>query len=185
MHRIDAPGFAVGNLFTEGNPSLNIPATEVSDDWLNDVQEEIALFIETRGITLVKGTQTQLTSAILDVIGGGGTQIKLDPLANNTVNQVVTGLVFDKTVHKAAIIFADIHRQTDSSNVQQTAIWMVTNDTKDDIWRLSAALGTFDDAGTTPNIVAATGQVRVTTDDLTGTSYAAQLRITGVTRFTL
>ncbi len=22
MHRIDAPGFAVGNLFTEGNPAL-------------------------------------------------------------------------------------------------------------------------------------------------------------------
>ncbi len=69
MHRIDAPGFAPGNLFTEGNPSLSIPATEVSDDWLNDVQEELTTVIEGVGITLVKGLQTQLQSAINLMIG--------------------------------------------------------------------------------------------------------------------
>ena len=69
MHRIDAPGFAPGNLFTEGNPALSILATEVSDDWLNDVQEELTTVIEGQGITLVKGLQTQLQSAIFSMIG--------------------------------------------------------------------------------------------------------------------
>jgi len=184
MHRIDAPGFAPGNLFTEGNPALSIPATEVSDDWLNDVQEEMANFIESRGITLVKGTQTQLTTAILDAIGGGGTNIKLDPLANNAVNQVITGLVFDKLLTKAAMINFDIHRETASSNVQETGILVATHDSKDDIWRISLLSSALDDAGCTFNITN-TGQVRITSDDLTGTGYAGQIRVTGVQRFAL
>lgn len=185
MHRIDAPGFAPGNLFTEGNPSLSIPATEVSDDWLNDVQEELSLFIESRGITLVKGLQTQLRDAILDAIGAGGSNIKIDPLLNNTSDQVVTGLIFDKLSVKAAMIYVDVHRETDSSNVQEMAILMATHDSKDDLWKLSTILSGHDDSGATFNIVTGTGQIRVTTNDLTGASYAAQLRVSGVTRFAL
>jgi len=185
MHRIDAPGFAPGNLFTEGNPALNIPATEVSDDWLNDVQEEIVKVIEGRGITLVKGTQDQLQTAILDMIGAGGTNTKLDPLLNNTADQVITGLIFDKLVTKAAFIYFDIHRQTDSSNVQETGILVATHDTADDIWRLELMQSSLDDSGSDFNITSVTGQVRITTDTLSGTNYAAQVRITGVTRFAL
>ncbi len=185
MHRIDAPGFAPGNFFTEGNPSLSILATEVSDDWLNDVQEELTTVIEGQGIALVKGLQTQLQSAIFSMIGAGGTNIKLDPLLNNTADQVITGLVLDKTVTKAAVIFADAHRETDSSNVQETMIWLATHDSKDDVWRISNILTAFDDSGTTPNIVAASGQVRAGTNTLAGANYAAQLRITGVMRFSL
>ena len=183
MHRIDAPGFAPGNLFTEGNPSLSILATEVSDDWLNDVQEELSVFIESRGITLVKGLQTQLRDAILDAIGGGGSQIKLDPLLNNTADQVI-GLTLDKLVHKAAIIFVDVHRETDSSNVQETSLWLATHDSKDDAWRISAIITAFYDAESEPNITS-TGIVRVSTLTLAGANYAAQLRVTGVMRFTL
>lgn len=185
MHRIDAPGFAPGNLFTEGNPALGVPATEVSDDWLNDVQEEITTVIEGQGIVLVKGTQTQLQSAIFSMIGAGGTNTKIDPLLNVTADQVVTGLIFDKTVTKAALIYFDIHRETDSSNVQETGILAVTHDSKDDAWRLELIQSNFDDSGSEFNIVVATGQVRVTTDTLAGTNYAAQLRITGVSRFAL
>lgn len=175
MHRIDSPGATVGNLFTEGNPSLSIPATEVSDDWLNDVQEELANFIEGQGITLAKGTQTQLQAAIFSAISTGGTSIKLDPLANDTANQDVTGLIFDKTVTKTAFILADIDRRTDTQNVQQTALWLATYDIADDVWRISNVLSAFDDAGVVPSITAA-GQVEVTTDDLTGASYAGELR---------
>ena len=185
MHRIDSPGFAPGNLFTEGNPSLNIPATEVSDDWLNDVQEEIAKFIESRGITLVKGTQTQLTDAILNAIGAGGTNIKIDPLLNNTADQDITGLIFDKLVTKSAIVFFDIHRRTDTSNVQETGAIVVTHDTEDDQWRTSILMSSLDDSGTDFNVVVDTGQVRIGTGDLVGAAYAGQLRITGITRFSL
>lgn len=183
MHRIDAPGFAPGNLFTEGNPALNIPATEVSDDWLNDVQENIAQFIESEGIALIKGNFTQLTAAVNTAIGGGGINTKLDPLANNTANQVITGLVFDKADIKAAIIFFDVNRQTATQDVQETGMWIVTHDTKNDTWLLEALISGFDDSGAVPNIIAGTGQVRISTDNLTGASYAGQLRVTGVMRF--
>ena len=184
MHRIDAPGFAPGNLFTEGNPSLSIPATEVSDDWLNDVQEELTTVIEGVGITLVNGLQTQLQSAINLMIGLGGSAIKIDPLLNNTAAQVVTGLLFDKTEVKAALIYFDIHRETDTSNVQETGILSVTHDPKDDVWRSAISISALDDAGSVFSITSA-GQVRVATDDLTGTNYDGQLRITGITRFAI
>lgn len=58
MHRIDGANHS-SNLFTEGPPG-----TQVTDDWLNDVQETLAQFIEAQGVTLVKGTYTQLTTAV-------------------------------------------------------------------------------------------------------------------------
>jgi len=183
MHRIDAPGFAVGNLFTEGNPTLGIPATEVSDDWLNDVQEELTTVIEGQGIALVKGTQDQLQAALLSMIGAGGTQTKLDPLLNITADQVITGMLFDKALFKGAVIFFDVHRRTDSSNVQESGMLLLNHDSEDDVWRISKAISAIEDSGSDFNVVPATGQVRVTTTDLVGSSYAGQLRITGVMRF--
>lgn len=59
MHRIDADGH-VGNTFSDGDPSIPTRATQVDDDWLNAVQEEVANSIEGAGVTLVKGTNTQL-----------------------------------------------------------------------------------------------------------------------------
>lgn len=65
MHRIDAAGFAVGNLFTDGNPSTGTPATVVDAAWLNDLQENIAQLVEAAGIVLSKGDYTQLLKAIV------------------------------------------------------------------------------------------------------------------------
>ncbi len=159
-----------------------MPATEVSDDWLNDVQEELTTVIEGQGIALVKGLQTQLQSAILDMIGEGGTNIKLDPLLNNTADQNITGVVFDKTVYVGAQFNYACHRETDSSNVQESGIVAVNYDSKDDVWRLSELINGIDDSGISFNVTS-TGQVRITTNNLTGTNYAAQLRVTGVSRF--
>lgn len=68
MHRIDGPGYAPGNLFTEGNPVTATPATTVTDDWLNAVQEEIAGVIEGAGDTLDKPDNGQLLAAINGLI---------------------------------------------------------------------------------------------------------------------
>lgn len=183
MHRIDSPGSTIDNLFTEGNPSLSIPATEVSDDWLNDVQEEMANLIENQGVVLVKGDQDQLEIAVNLMIGVGGSSIKLDPLLNNIADQVIAGLIFDKVNIKGAHISFDIDRRTDTKDVQEIGILAVTHDTKNDIWRSSIMMSSLDDAGGVFNIVAGTGQVRISTDDLTGAGYLAELRITGITRF--
>ncbi len=184
MHRIDSPGATVGNLFTEGNPSLSIPATEVSDDWLNDVQEEVANLIENQGIALVKGDQDQLEAAINLMIQGGGGQIKIDPLLNNTADQVVTGLIFDKLATKAAMFAFDSERRTDTQDVQETGYARATYDTENDTWAISILVGGGDDADTIFNITAA-GQVRASTGDLTGAGYDGQLRITNIVKFAL
>jgi len=69
MHRIDGPSATPEHLFTEGSPTGGVPATIVTDDWLNDVQENVCRAIEGMGITLVKGDFTQLLAAILGAAG--------------------------------------------------------------------------------------------------------------------
>lgn len=64
MHRIDGPGATAGNLFTEGNPATAVPATQVTDDWLNDVQEELLSILNAGSIAPVKGTQNQILAAL-------------------------------------------------------------------------------------------------------------------------
>lgn len=64
MHRIDGPGATVDHKFTDGDPVGGVQATIVTDDWLNDVQEELISVLTDGGIAPVKGTQDQLLKAI-------------------------------------------------------------------------------------------------------------------------
>jgi hypothetical protein len=89
MHKIDTDGH-VGNLFTDGNPSLGQAATIVDDDWLNAVQTEVVNVIEDAGITLVKGTNTQLLSAIDSKIIDGDL-VTPNPAVNNLGFDLTTG----------------------------------------------------------------------------------------------
>ena len=57
MHKIDHPTAAPGGLFTIGDPVGSVPATVVTDDWLNAVQGEIANVIEGAGLPLSKPEQ--------------------------------------------------------------------------------------------------------------------------------
>lgn len=180
MHRIDAPGATIDELFTEGNPSLNIPATEVSDDWLNDVQEELALFIESQGITLVKGTQTQLTDAIANAIVQGGTQIK-ESIANASGPDDIAGLIVDKANFKAAVASFDLFRRTDSNNVKETGTLHITHNPETDAWDISAP-SFFEDTGVVFSILAS-GQVQSTSDNLAGANYIGLIRITSFVKF--
>lgn len=76
MHRIDGPGATNDNKFTAGNPTTGTPATVVTADWMNSVQEEMANVIEGAGIILNKAANNQLAAAISALIaaatGGGG-----------------------------------------------------------------------------------------------------------------
>lgn len=74
MHRIDDPTAApalptpaaagTAGFFTKGNPGTGTPATIVTDDWANAVQEEMAAVIEAAGIALSKTAHTQLLTAL-------------------------------------------------------------------------------------------------------------------------
>lgn len=69
MHRIDGPAAAPGNLFTEGDPSVGTPATVVTDDWANALQEEVCNVVLAAGLALSKPNNTQLLLAINLLLG--------------------------------------------------------------------------------------------------------------------
>ncbi|MDR1946433.1 MAG: hypothetical protein LBQ51_04620, partial [Desulfovibrio sp.] len=73
MHRIDGPGATADHKFTEGDPLVPIPPTQVTDKWLNAVQEELAGVVEGADMTLDKYDNTQL----LDALGRLGTSTLL------------------------------------------------------------------------------------------------------------
>ena len=68
MHRIDTPDATPDHRFTEGDPTIPLPATMVSADWLNAVQEELSGVIEGAGLTLDKVRHDQLKAAIAKMI---------------------------------------------------------------------------------------------------------------------
>lgn len=69
MHRIDGAGATVTGQWTEGNPSTGVPATEITADWMNAIQNEIENVIVTgAGGTLSKANNAQLLAALLTLI---------------------------------------------------------------------------------------------------------------------
>jgi hypothetical protein len=67
MHRIDSIG-NVNNLFVDYDAINNPQGTVIDASFMNDLQEEVCNFIESRGITLVQGQQDQLELAIQDIL---------------------------------------------------------------------------------------------------------------------
>lgn len=95
MHRIDGPGATADNRFTDGDPTGSVPATVVTDDWLNDVQEEILSVLTDQNITPAKGTQNQLLAAIKKLVANlaqatetviGGAKVATQALTNAGVD---------------------------------------------------------------------------------------------------
>lgn len=183
MFRIDSEGATVDNKFTEGDPSLGVPATVVSADWLNSVQEEIAQFVEYTGITLDKLNDNQLQAALIEFFLKGGRDIPLtQALANNTADADVAGFTYDKTVVKTKIALFNIERQTDTQQVQESGILFVTYNSKDDVWTPSY-LSVHGDGDVIFTSVVDAGDVsklQYTTGDLTGASYVGELKMTSL-----
>lgn len=65
MHKTDAANNVAG-AFVDKVPGVS-PGTIVDAPFLNAVQDELCNFIEARGVTLAKGTNTQLTTALAAV----------------------------------------------------------------------------------------------------------------------
>ncbi|WP_339500227.1 hypothetical protein [Pseudomonas silesiensis] len=108
MHRIDVPSATVDHLFTEGSPTAGVPATIVTADWMNDVQEEVMSVLEAAGIAPVKGTQDQLLKAIRAIsVGAIGTasHVKMSVSAASasatlTAYEIVVGATLGGQVYK-------------------------------------------------------------------------------------
>lgn len=187
MHRIDGDGATPGNLFTEGNPATSTPATVVTDDWLNAVQEEVCNFIEGQGITLLtSGTDTydQLDAALKKLIRLGGETFTAT-IANNTGPADVGGageLEWDESTTKAVFMKYHIWRRTDSNSVLESGELRLAWDTENSAWVTPEWTSNFDDSGVTFSIssAASVGKLQYTSNDLTGTSYSGTIKVTDV-----
>ncbi|MGN5127332.1 gp53-like domain-containing protein [Aeromonas sp. 30P] len=109
MHRIDTSTaqkdkFGAGkNGFTLGNAQTGVPPTEVSDDILDALQEEIAAVIEDQdsGMTLDKTKNNQLLTAIKKIIrsvGLASTEAVRGAIKIATQDQVNSGSADDAAV---------------------------------------------------------------------------------------
>jgi microcystin-dependent protein len=81
VHRIDEPGNNAGQ-FSLGNPATGTPATRLGADWPNAVQEEICTVIEAAGLTLEKGTNSQLLTALNTLMAAATAGISASPVGS-------------------------------------------------------------------------------------------------------
>jgi hypothetical protein len=101
-------------------------------------------------------------------------------LANNQgAASNVTGLSFDSTSVKSAMIYCEVRRKTDSNEVISNGVLRVYYRDLTTTWELLNELG-GDDDGVVFSITAA-GQVQYTSSDLAGTSYTGKLTFKAVT----
>lgn len=101
MHRIDHPTADVTDplkpLYTEGNPTLGVPATVVTDDWLNDIQENIMRACELAGVIPTKGTDTDLYNALVN-IAAGSLGLRAKDILTYSTTTALTNSVLGSTV---------------------------------------------------------------------------------------
>lgn len=174
MHLIDQPTAAPGNQFTDGNAALGIPSTIVDAKFLNAIQNELANFITSRGITLDANNQNQLTQAI-----ASASESLSSPnftIGNNiTVETNVTGLILDKTKFKSAEITCDIYRKT--ASLEKNSIFKLNCIYKpiENKWKMIPS-ELFDESGVEFILDESTGQVKFKSSNLAGGTYIGILR---------
>ena len=176
MKRTTAEAFAPGNLYTEGNPSLGIPATVLGGDEMNNIQEELVNPVLDQGFALDAANFKQVTRAI------GTKQFSFNLLNNQAVAVAVdaTELIFNKVTYKMVHIMYDIHRRTDTPADVKNEVGHVyiSHNTETDIWMITN-VSYMDDAGIVFSVTSS-GQIRYTSSNLTGSNYTGKIRVTGV-----
>ncbi len=130
MHRIDhstnnatlpSPDAAgTAGYFKKGDPGTGVPATVVTADWANAMQEELAYVITQAGITLSKTNNTQLRAAIQAMIQSANSAIVISgatfeaSVANGEAvrwdagNNRFDEAIADGTSNNQAVGFADV-----------------------------------------------------------------------------
>ena len=109
MHKIDTPDATRDGRFTEGDPTVPVPATTVSADWLNAVQDEVLAVLNAAGLAPAKNNNAQLLAALKKIVG---TVNALTATRFETA-RTIDGVPFDGT--------ADIHHYTTCATASGTA----------------------------------------------------------------
>jgi len=76
MQKIAGAGATAQNTFTRGDPATGVPATEVTQEWLNTMQAELVYIVEQAGLTLDSLDDTQLKVAIDMMIAAQGAAVR-------------------------------------------------------------------------------------------------------------
>lgn len=191
MHKIDSNGATVTNEFTEGNASLNVPATVVSAAIMNAIQKELVTVVEAFGITLATSSAdpgNQVYAALQRLVERGGRPAPITQnIANNQVsNADVTGFpVFLTTAVKAIECLFTI-RRTNSVPAEkkfESGRLYITWDAQNNTW-LVTPISAHDDAEVIFDVIT-TGNVNefklvYKSSNLTSGSYVGLLTITDV-----
>lgn len=187
MHKIDSNGATVGNLFTEGNAALSIPATVVSAAIMNSLQEEIVKVVTESGQTLLTSstdTRDQLFAGIIELIKRGGIKVTQAIANNQTIAADVTSFpIIDRTVVKAFEFLFTIERSTVSGNVVETGRAVCTYNSIAAAWTSIAVTSSHGDADVDFVLTLVSGnnyKLQYTSSNLTGGSYAGQALITDI-----
>lgn len=104
MHRIDSSTATPDNRFTEGDPTIPVPATTVTDAWLNAVQEEAVAIILAADMALDKNNNAQVLAAIQKLIAAKTGIAKVG--ANGLVNPDGVTIKIDAT-GKISVVQSD------------------------------------------------------------------------------
>ncbi|OQB05765.1 MAG: hypothetical protein BWY19_00790 [bacterium ADurb.Bin212] len=174
---IDAAG--TPGYFTQGDPQNAIPATVVTKDWANQIQEEIIAVILAAGLTPTKGVNTQLRDSINAAAADTTTNFTL---ANNQSDAVVTGVTYSGDAFRCIKIKGHIYRKTDSPEYLQ-AYFELTLGYKVDLgangtWEILESNFLGDDTGITLEITQTLDDVQLTYDstNLAGANYVGIMR---------
>ena len=167
------------NRYSEGNPSLGIPATVVGAEEMNNIQEEIVNVVLDRGLALDAGDETQLLQALRLLIGAGGQNIANFAIADNVSNTNVSVLTaFDKTTVKSARVSFDLLRRDDSQSKNETGELFITHNTETDTWKIFST--SHDQDAEVTWSISSTGQVRYSSSNFGGANYSGTLRLFGL-----
>ncbi|MCD7099130.1 hypothetical protein [Stenotrophomonas sp. MMGLT7] len=121
MHRIDTTTATADHRFTEGNPTTGVPATVVSADWLNGVQEEICRVIEGAGLALDKSQTDQLWKAIQLLVAPSASTEEAGTVRLATAEETIAGENDESAVTPAGLAAAVVPATTERAGKVELA----------------------------------------------------------------
>jgi hypothetical protein len=176
MHRIDHPTATNDNKFTSGNPQTAVKPTVVTADWANATQEEIAHFIESRGITLNKADNTQLKQAVDNAVKVSDENVIIQN--NQTDTSLGEKFSFDISTVKSGVIEFTSYRKDATKEHSISGLLHVMGIMGTQTFEIIPEIeGEIDDIGLTFNIVNASGigSINYSTTDYAGANYSGKM----------
>lgn len=185
MHKIDGDGATAQNEFTEGDAQQNIPATVVTAAFMNDVQNDLINVLEEMDITPTKGQQDQIFAAMLEFQKRGGRKTQIAQALSD--NQAAPADITDFPTFDAANILGlefmyRAYRESSAGVKIEMGRGFIIYNNQSSSWEVSA-LSAGAGAGLgfeIANVAATEFKLQYVTDNLGGSSYSGELKITDI-----